>query len=93
MAKPLYMVLGEGVSRRVFVEAGDMIDLHSHSEQTLHTSEIEQGRFRVTQGDRVFTARPGDILNDLQAGEPHSFLALDDYAMLINRQVGPSGEP
>lgn len=65
-----------------FPEAGDVLPMHMHDEQTVHITIVARGRFRA-RGDgweNEFAA--GDVI-DWQPYDPHEFVALEPAGRLV----------
>lgn len=66
-----------------FPEVGDVLPMHTHTEENVHISVVARGSFRAhgTGWSRVVGA--GDVL-DWRPGDPHEFVALEANSRLVN---------
>lgn len=66
-----------------FTHTACSIPEHTHTAETAHDTLILKGCFKLTLGGVIRLVQAGDIL-DLPPGVPHSFMALEDGATLVN---------
>lgn len=66
-----------------FLESGDILERHSHDENTAHISIIARGSFEVRGDGWKRDALLGQII-DFPAGQFHEFEALEPGSRLVN---------
>jgi quercetin dioxygenase-like cupin family protein len=66
-----------------FSEVGDVLPMHTHTDENVHISIVARGSFRA-YGDRWHhTLGCGDIV-DWPAHQAHEFIALEPNSRLVN---------
>ena len=66
-----------------FPEVGDVLPMHTHSEETVHISIVARGSFRAYGDGWHHTLGCGDVV-DWPANQPHEFYALEPNSRLVN---------
>ena len=65
------------------VDAGDILEMHTHGEEDVHITIIARGSFRVHGNGWEMIAKSGDVL-DWEPGQDHEFIALEPDSRFIN---------
>jgi len=66
-----------------FKEAGDLLPMHNHDENTVHITFILDGSFKVRGETWEFEAKAGKFI-DWQAGQAHELIALEPNSRFLN---------
>jgi quercetin dioxygenase-like cupin family protein len=66
-----------------FQKAGDVLEKHSHSSDTVHITIVAKGKVKAYSHDWEKIADAGAIL-DFRPNEPHEFMALEDDTRIVN---------
>lgn len=66
-----------------FPEIGDVLPMHSHTENDVHISIVARGSFKTHGIGWERISHAGDVL-DWKPGDPHEFVALEANSRLVN---------
>ena len=66
-----------------FPEKGDILPMHSHTEETNHITIVARGSFQVRCTGWKNDMSAGAVL-DFLPNDPHEFLALEPNSRLVN---------
>jgi quercetin dioxygenase-like cupin family protein len=66
-----------------FEYAGDILQKHNHTEDTVHITIVARGKIKVYSHDWKIEAIAGQML-DFRPNEPHEFMALEDNTRIFN---------
>lgn len=66
-----------------FEEVGDTLPMHTHGEDDVHITMINQGSFKVITNTYETVLKTGQIV-DWNVGEPHELIALEPNSRFIN---------
>jgi quercetin dioxygenase-like cupin family protein len=71
------------IARFDFEKAGDVLPMHTHSEDNVHITLVATGRVRAYGNTWSVEAGPGDLIN-FRPYEPHEIAALEDNTRIFN---------
>jgi len=66
-----------------FEKSGDILEKHTHTEDSVHITIIAKGKIKAYSHDWSIEATAGQLLN-FRAGEPHELMALEDNTRIFN---------
>lgn len=66
-----------------FEKVGDVVEKHTHNEDTIHITIVARGRVKAYSHDWEKEATAGQVI-DFRVGEPHEIMALEDGTRIFN---------
>jgi len=66
-----------------YPEAGDILPMHTHTEDNVHISIVARGSFKISGEQWEMIGKTGDVI-DWRPYQAHEFIALEDNSRLIN---------
>jgi quercetin dioxygenase-like cupin family protein len=66
-----------------FPEAGDVLPMHTHTENDVHITVVARGAFLTRGAGWQREVKAGDVL-DWRPNDPHEFIAAEPNSRLVN---------
>lgn len=66
-----------------FIEVGDVLPMHQHSEENVHITVVARGSFKAHGNGWEKIVSAGDVL-DWKPNDPHEFTGLEANSRIVN---------